>query len=1085
VKSVLAYFLLAASMLWAQGNNATIVGSVSDPSGAVMPGVAVVATNVNTNVRSSVVTDGSGNFQIPNLQPGMYQVEVQSTGFKRFIRQNVSLEIDRQLRLNAVLEPGAVSESVNVSAEAPLVQTETGALSTTMETRQVASLPLLGRNPQELKALIPGVARNRDGDVVAQGGMVRKDPYYIDGAHSSNHVWGGTPVNPNPDVVAEVKVMTNSFSAEYGQASGAVMMATTKSGTNDLHGTLFEFFRNNKMNAGNYYTHQIPVLRFNQFGGTIGGPVIKSKTFFFLATQLSRQRNQTVFSNVTLPLAAFKQGDFSSVLGAQVGTDALNRPVFRNQIFDPATARTVKNSAGVDVVVRDAFPNNRIPTSRFSPAAVRLQSIFPLPQANSVAANYNSVGTNKSDVYSYDMKVDHIFNESNRIMGRYSREQSDQENAMLFDTVTGGGPNFGPLITNPGYQAVLNYIHVFGGASTNDLHLSYFRRYPHRYPAGYGVAGLSDYGISGLPNATEKLGTPLIDFAGTGSVTSIGSPSGTLLLEKQESFALVNISSLIRGKHTIKFGGEVRRLRTDNIQPQPDNGRFTFNNLFTDQRGFNNTGYDYASFLLGLPSNFTYEIYPGFISPRGSVYALFVQDDIRVARNLTINIGLRWDAPLYWSERKNRSGIFSLDKGRFVQFGTEGFRTSLHEQDWLNIGPRFGFAWTPVAGGNTVLRGGYGLFTLSQQGFGQSGGLPRQPIFADADAGRFATVDQVTPRATLDSIPWERANVTGSNALSVSIYPDKNPIGYFQQWNFNVEHQLGSMLVEVGYAGSKGAHLPYGGYNLNAIGPEQASAARGQFVAPYVPYPQYPNGVTVQSSIGSSYYHALQMKAERRFSAGLAFLAAYTWQRTMAVGDQGYRDPVNNRNLDRGVEANSTPHRFTIGYNYELPFGRGKRWVTGGVANQVLGGWEINGITTLQSGFPLVFASNVNTCQCGVTNRPNVAFDPRLGSSERTTERYFNVDAFSIPAQYQIGNAGRGLVYGPGLMNHDVNIGKRFFVPKLPERSNVEFRGEIYNLTNTPYFNNPNTSIGTATAGRITGVADTSRRMQLGLKLNF
>ena len=1072
-------------MLLGQGNNATIVGTITDQSGAVMAGVPVVVTNVNTNIRTSAVTDESGNYQMPNLQPGVYQIEVQSPGFKRFVRQNVPLEIDRQLRLNAVLEPGAVTESVNVTAEAPLVQTETGSLSTTMQTRQVASLPLLGRNPQDLKALIPGVARNRDGDVVAQGGMVRKDPYYIDGAHSSNHVWGGTAVNPNPDVIAEVKVMTNSFSAEYGQASGAVMMSTTKSGTNDVHGTLFEFFRNNKMNAGNYFTHQVPVLRFNQFGGTIGGPVVKSKTFFFLATQLSRQRNQTVFSNVTLPLAAFREGDFSSVLGPQVGTDALGRPVLRNQIFDPATARTVRNAAGQDVVVRDPFPGNRIPTSRFSPAAVRLQSIFPLPQTNAVAANYNSVGVNKNDVYSYDLKGDHIFSERDRIMGRYSVDASDTENAMLFDTVTGGGPNFGPTVANVGRQAVLNHVHVFGAAATNDLHLSYFRRFPKRYPAGYGVVGLSDYGISGLPNASEKLGTPLIDFSGTGSATSIGSPSGTLLLEKQESFAIVNISSLIRGKHTVKFGGEVRHLRTDNIQPQPDNGRFTFNNRFTDQFGINNTGYDYASFLLGMPANFQYEIYPGYISPRGWVYALFVQDDIRVARNLTINIGLRWDAPLYWRERKNRSGIFSLEQGRFVQFGTDGFRTSLHEQDWLNFGPRFGIAWTPVPGGNTVLRAGYGMFTLSQQGFGQSGGLPRQPIFADADAGRYSTVDQINPRTSLDLIPWERADVTGSNALSVSIYPDKNPIGYFQQWNFNIEQQLGSMMFEVGYAGSKGTHLPYGGYNMNAIGPAQAAEARGRFISPYVPFPQYPNGVTVQSSIGSSYYHALQLKAERRFSGGLAFLAAYTWQKTMAVGDQGYRDPVNNRNLDRGIEANSAPHRFTIGYNYELPFGKGRRWLTGNVVSQVLGGWEINGITTLQSGFPLVFSSNVNTCQCGVTNRPDVAFDPRLSSGERTTERYFNVDAFSIPAQYQIGNAGRGLVFGPGQINHDVNVGKRFYIPKLPENSNLEFRGEIYNVTNTPYFNNPNTTIGQATVGRITGVADTARRMQLGLKLNF
>jgi hypothetical protein len=884
---------------------------------------------------------------------------------------------------------------------------------------------------------------------------------------------------------SELKVVTNSFSAEYGQTSGSVMLANTKSGTNEFHGTLFEFLRNDKLNAGNYYTGAKNILRYNQFGGSVGGPIIRNKTFFFGGLQITRQRGTTLFNNYTVPIDAFRRGDFSSILGAQLGTDALRRPVYRNQIFDPATQRTVKNAQGQDVVVRDAFPNNVIPQNRFSPAALKLQSYYPASKTSATFANYTDFGSNISDQYALDIKVDHNFSESDKLMGRYSQQHSANIMPQLFGSIIGGGTSSGTDNTNTARQAVLNHVRIFGARTTNDLHLSYFRTFPHRYHAGYGQVGLEDFGIFGMPDGAQKLGTPLIDFTGTGGFASLGSPSGALLIEKQESFALVNITSLTRGNHTIKFGGEVRKLRTDNIQPQPNNGRFYFNNLFTDQRGFANTGFDYAGFLLGLPYNYQYEMYPGFISPRTSVYALFVQDDIRVTRKLTLNLGLRWDAPLYWNERKNRSGIFDLDAGQFVQFGTNGFRTTNWEQDYNNFGPRFGFAYSPFTDSKTVLRGGYGMFTISQQGFGQSGGLPRQPIFADADAGRFNSVDQINPRTTLDRIPYSPADKTGSNAVSISIYPSKNPNACFQQWNFNVEQQVGTYLFEVGYAGSRGVHLPYGNYNLNAIPVDLAGEARGRFIAPYIRYPQFPNGVTVNTSIGSSSYNSLQVKVERRFANSLGFLAAYTFQKTMATGDLGYRDPLGNRDLDRGIEPNSAPHRFTIAYTYSLPFGPGHRWLTSGPLTYVLGGWEVNGITTLQSGFPLTVTTAQDQCQCRAINRPNVSGDPRLTGSEQSLDRWFDTSVFSIPAQFTIGNAGRGLFFGPGLMNFDVNIGKRFVTPMLGEGSNLEFRGEFYNLTNTPYFANPNTTLGQATFGRVTAVSGSPRQIQLALKLNF
>jgi hypothetical protein len=333
----------------------------------------------------------------------------------------------------------------------------------------------------------------------------------------------------------------------------------------------------------------------------------------------------------------------------------------------------------------------------------------------------------------------------------------------------------------------------------------------------------------------------------------------------------------------------------------------------------------------------------------------------------------------------------------------------------------------------------------------------------------------------LDLIPYQPKDPTGRSSLSVTEFPDKNPMSYMQQWNFNVQQQIGAFMLEVGYAGSKGTHLGYGSYNRNAIPLALAPEARGRRIAPYVQFPQYPNGVTVNTWIGDSNFHSLQVKAEKRFSAGVGLIAAYTWQKTISRGDEGYRDPLNNRNLDRGVEQNSVPQRLTAGFNLDLPFGKGKRWVESGPATWFIGGWQLNGILTLQGGFPLNPSLAQDSCVCGSSGRPNVVGDPVLSGSEQSLQRYYNVDAFAQPAQFTVGNAGRGLFYGPAIKTLDLNIAKRFEASMIREGAAFELRGEFYNLTNSPVFSNPNTTIGSADAGRITSTSD-ERNIQLALK---
>ncbi|MBI2685666.1 MAG: TonB-dependent receptor [Acidobacteria bacterium] len=1052
--------------LFGQGNTGSIVGTLSDPSGAVVAGAKVSVTNVRTGVKTDGSSDAQGNYVFNFLGPGAYKVETEVAGFKKFVRDNVTLETGRQLRIDIALETGAVTETVSITASTPLLETETGTLSGTIENRQVISLPTLGRNPQDYRLLVPGVVLNRDGNSVTQGGLVRKDPYYIDGAHSSSHVWSGNPVNPNPDVIQEFKIVTNSFSAEFGETSGSVMQSTTKSGTNQIHGSLFEFFRNDKLNAGNYYTHSRAILRQNQYGGTVGGPIVKNKTFFFGDMQFTTQRGTSAFNNLTVPTQAFRNGDFSSL------TNASGAPI---PIFDPATTAGANNQ-------RQPFAGNIVPANRISAAAKNVQNLYPLPQVNTNFANYTNFGSVKNDNVEYDIKVDHNFSDADKFFVRYSGRKTDSTPANAFPGTQAGGRNPGQLgfgaTKNHSRQVVANYVKILSPRVTNDLHLGWFQTYPKRTVAGYGEVSTNSLGILGLPNGNDKLGTPDFQFT---NYAPLGSSGDTLFFELQDSKSLVNVTSWVLNRHTIKFGGEARLIRTDNLQPNPGTTVWNFQPIYTNQVGVANSGWDYASFLLGMPRTFAYRIFPGFFQSRASVYALFLQDDFRVSRKLTLNLGLRWDAPLWYHEAQDRSGVFDLNKGQYQQFGQNGFRRTPWPNDLNNFGPRFGFAYNPVE--KTVVRGGFGLFSVGTMSSGAFGFMLSDPIFADADAGRYNTVDQITPRTTLDRIPYEPVDKLGRNALSVTVFPDHNPTSYFLQWNLNVQRQFAGFMFEVGYAGSKGTHLHYGAYNLNAIPVNLAPQAQGRRIAPFVRYPQYPNGVSSASWIGSSSYHSLQLKSERRFSKGLSYVAAFTFAKLINTGENGYRDPLNNRNLDRGISLDSSPFRFTFAPVYELPFGRGRQFdIKNRVVDAVAGGWELTAIGTIQAGFPLNPGNSIDTCNCGSAVYPNVSGNPNMDTGERTVNKWFRTEVFSSPAQWTIGNAGRGAIWGPGLRSLDFTISKYFSVT---ERIRLQYRAEAYNLSNSPYFANPNVTVGAGTFGRITAVSNSARQMQMALKLYF
>jgi len=1093
-KKALRLFLglaCTALSLFAQGNTGAILGTVTDSSGAVVPATRVTVSNLETGVALSASTDEVGNYAVRFLQPGRYRVEAEANGFKKAIRTDIFLDLARELRVDFTLEAGGVTEAITVTGGPALVETETGMISATVESRQVVALPLIDRDAQKLALLVPGVTESNTLQSGAaggysrliNGGLIGRDALLVDGANIVNHVYGTNPYNPNPDTLSEFKVLTNSFSAEYGDTGGGVMVATTKSGTNEFHGNLYEFLQNDQLNAGNYFTHQRPVLRHNLFGGTVGGPIRKDKTFFFFGYQDLREVGTTAYTNLSVPSPAIRGGNFSSLLGPSLGTDALGGTVYRYGIYDPLTSQTVTNASGQSVVVRQPFANNTLPASRISPAALKVQNLFPLPLLNTPFANYSSTGKTTNYQKYMDVKVDHYFSQNDRVMVRYSERWYNWLDAQPFPDPGGGGtgspPGFGYL---PGHSAVANYVHLFGSRATTLVNVNWWDHDVHRHNVGFGNVSQNDLGIYGLPSGSLKLGPPMFYFT---NFTTLG--DSAVMTEYDTRRSLSDMTTVTLHRHTLKFGGEITLLRTDNDQPGT-NTSWTFSNLFTDQRGFGTSGFDYASFLLGLPQSLSFQINPDTIRDRTTVYGLFVQDDIRVSRRLTVNAGLRWDVPMWGHEAKNRSGVFNIDLNQWVQFGSSQLpRTTLYEQNYGgmgNFGPRLGFAFTPWANGKTVIRGGYGLFAvgMGRQPYGILA-VPSTPFWSQTDSGRYNTTDQVNWRTTLDSVPYAPMSLSGTAYPSVNINPDRNPMGYMQQLNLTVGHEFRGVLIQAAYVGSLGRHVPVGAYNMNAIPLSQSANARGRFIAPYVPYPQFPSGVTVQTWIGKSSYNSLQLTGERRFSHGLGFAGAYTWQKWIDSQDGSYRNPAENRNLDRGLDANSAAQRLTLAWIYDLPFGKGRTWVNQGPLAHVIGGWQTNVAATFQSGFPLTPTESYNSAVIGGASRPNVLQDPVLPTSDRTLLRWYNVSAFAIPTLYTVGNAGRGLVYGPGRQSVNLNLAKQFYVFGKETRY-LEFRSEFYNFFNTPNFDTPNMTVDSATAGRITNALN-QRRIQFALKFYF
>lgn len=1155
--------VFAAWAMFAQAFTGSISGIVSDPAGAVVPGTRVTITEIDKNTSFNTVTNDTGYYRVGELQPGRYRLSAEASGFRAHVIEGFPLATQQQASINITLQVGQVVEQVKVTAEAQLVEANTSALGGVVENKRIVDLPLNGRNIYSLTSLVPGVFQTRQTSgvedtftanrFIVNGGQESTSDILLDGvsatvAHNIPTVPAVSAI-PSVEAIQEFRIQTNAYSAEYGRSGGGLVTLVTKSGTNDFHGSAFEFLRNSALDANNFFANRsnIPLVSFkrNQFGGSLGGPVLipktyngKDKTFFFFNYEGMRRRAAN-FAQHTVPTELQRAGDFSQTFNANGSLIVL---------YDPSTTRP--DPARPGQFLRTAFAGNRIPASRLSPVALAAQKYYPLP--NSAGRPFtNQQNLNLQSAYPepqdrVDMKVDHNFNPRQRLMGRYT----------FMDSVY-SKPNFWGNAADPGccepmfqrlQNAMLDFTQVIGPATVLNLRYGMGRVSGNRLPWSTTMSGQGAFDIAtlGLPASMKAIADqPMFPTFTIQDYTQLGPNGGDFYLMGDTTHSIVANLASVRGRHSLKYGADIRFNFVNFGQLDVPSGRFDFYRDFTagpDPRtGAANSGSGYASFLLGLggggtrsAGKITHQIRP---ANANKYMGLYIQDDIKLTAKLTINLGFRWDLEGGTTERYDRltaldpyirnplSDVVKMDLRGGTLFGGDTLgRRSIRDTSLTSLNPRAGIAYqiTP----STVIRAGYGIFY----------GMPPYAAGRHYTGAAFqsetpwvTTIDGVNPIGSLSNpFPDGYNFFTGTkNGLTTQVgftiwdgWPDALRTPYNQQWNFTIQRQFGPQtMAEIAYAGNKGTNLAYflPSVELNQLHPSLLSMGNalldqvpnpfygiivvGTLATPTVqrgqllrPYPQYTGFQAKNAGWANSNYHALLARFERRFAAGLTIHSSYSFSKTISDAADGLWNMANGiRNYyclkcERAVSSYDQPHRFVTNWNYELPFGRGKQLGSGWnrVLNAALGNWQVNGILTLSRGLPLRnFTLSSNTCFCfGGTQRPNsTGVSPSLGDAQ-TIDRWFDTRQIVAPAPFTFGNLGRTVstVRSDNARNLDFSVFKSF---RPVERMGIQFRAEAFNLTNTPLFAQPNTQVGSPLFGAVTSQENNPRQIQLGLKVLF
>jgi len=1085
----LILLVLFSTPLFPQASTASLTGIVTDPSSARLPNVTLRLTSDETGVVSVTTTNAQGEYTFPLLNPGRYRLASEATGFQSTARAGIVLELGRVSRLDLALQLGQVAESVEVTGAPPLVESETSTVGQFIENKTIIDMPLNGRRVGQLMALM-GHAVFIAGDVIRPrytiaGSRSDAQQWLIDGVNASNMALEVSQAlfNPPVEAVQEIRVHQNAYSAEFGNSSAGVISMSTRSGTNRFNGLIYEYFRNDRLDARNFFAVTRPPLRWNVFGGAGGGPVIRNKTFFFAHVEFQRQRVGDVRTFAT-PTQAQRGGDFSQTTNA---AGALTR------IYDPSTNRP--NPTNPAQVIRDPFPNNVIPAARIDPVGGRIAALFPLPNraaANLAGANnFSGNGTGALNITTGTAKVDHYFSDRDRFSFRVIVHDFPTYTTTVFPEPA-ADPS-GGVSDRRAVSYLFQELHNISPTIINDFRFNWQPRRFHNMSLGLGGGWPTKLGLRGVADRAF----PRVDTAG---FASMGTNTHERIQIPIHDTHIVDAVSIYRGAHSLRLGGEYRLARNvDNFFPLVS-GQLVFAVQGTALPGTANTGNGLASLLAGFPNSGAVRV-TDELDRRAKYIALFLQDDWKVTRDFTLNLGLRWETHTPRFDPNDR--INGFDRGKInpvsgtpgiVTFANrDGYSRSMYDGDYNNFTPRIGFAWKPFGWSRSVVRAGYGIFfgppypgsNNTSAGFETSGN------FSSPDNGISAPFllrngFPDTSRPQLDA---------GFGAVAVGqavrfapefIEPERR-IGYNQMWNFVIQHELGwNTVLDLSYVGNVGHKLPGPGLNINQVrrdlmGPGNAQVRR--------PFPQFGNVTLVTPFIGNSSYHGFNTKIEKRFSNGLNFLVNYTYSKfiddvtsNQELGTVSGVQDIYNRKAEKALSGNDVRNRLVASSVYELPWGKGRRWLASGAAAYVLGGWGLGTILTLQGGSPDGIVTQVNTTNAfnGV-QRVNVLRDPALPKSERSIHRYFDTGAVAAPAQFTFGDAGRALLTGPGIANVDLSLLKNH---DLGERFVLQVRLESFNTFNRVNREDPGRAQGAPNVGVISETRP-ARNLQIGLKLTF
>jgi outer membrane receptor protein involved in Fe transport len=1144
----------------AQVNTGSIQGTVHDGTGAVVTNATVNITDTGKGTVSTKQTDSNGEYNVPFLIPGTYNISVEMPGFKRSVSSNVVLDIDQKARVDFALEPGGASETIQVNTAPPLIRLDSSELGEVVGKKQVQNLPLNGRNFASLVYLVPGVTAGQAGENLSGsssfnpraasnfnslGSQANTNAFLVDGIVDNEWTFNTVMVQPSVESIAEFKVLTGSYSADFGGGAGVVSVST-RSGSNDFHGELFAYIRNSAVDARNYFAQagsavQKPALRRGQFGGAVAGAIKKDKLFYF--ADYYGQRSLKGITNLnSVPTAAERLGDFSAYTNA-AGTVI--------PIYDPlTTVQTGSTYTRTQFKGCDGLHPNVICSNRLSAVGLNVASIYPLPQTAGSVNNFTSTANQIIDDNGGNVRIDYHVSNKDSLFGRFSYERFIQsapnplvggQGTCCLPTPPSAAAQFdlGPYVAGIQNTSLIaqglsiNETHLFSPTVFNEYRMGYARTNPFTTQSDYGHNSATSLGIQGLNISQFTTGLPNFTIGNSCGSEFTCLQGGTAFLPanpRQTDIQFEDTLSVTRGSHQLKAGFRYVRVLASPFTNTTTRGGLTFNDNFTNSGSAAAGGSGLAAILLGFPNagsrNFLQV--PFYIT--NVQYAGFLQDDWKVSSRLTLNLGLRYDVFTPDVEKDNKLANFDFTKLAFVYAGVNGTSRSAGIQTrYGDVGPRVGLAYDLTGRGNMVLRAGFGIsyfpdpfsasdelgqnppFTISQT-FSSPATFPLPASFAASNqctATNISTTCQPVlsnpfPQGAVALSQAVLTNTASLNAAAPAIvgHSMKNATPNMQTYTFGIERQTLGGLVEVAYAGSHSIHLTYA-YNPNEVGLIQPGGPTSTTLRRLI---QPLNNISTwvqEDPINASNYNSLQTKYVKRYSQGLTALVSYTYSKSLDYGGSaasgggsaGNPQTVTNLRAGYGASGFDQKHRLVGSATYELPFGAGKMFLHDGIASRILGGFEIDAITTYGSGAP--FTPSLNS---GV-NSGSPSFPNRIGSRGKIDHgnplRFFDTTlcpvntvtlasgaacAFQIPVANTYGNSGRSILYGPSTKNWDLSLQRKI---KIYENKSINFKLDAFNAFNTPNFATPNAALGSLSAGQITGTVNDNRDLQASATFYF